>query len=69
LLLNAYVTRGPEMCMGAMGRFAAVAWPVYLLLGLGLQRLPAPLAAALLAISGFFMGTYAALYAAWCVLY
>src|SRR5581483_5715936 len=64
LLLIPYVTRSHEMCMGAMGRFAAAAWPLYLVLGHQLRRLPPELAAALLALSGFFLASYAALFAA-----
>lgn len=64
LLLVPYVLRGHEMCMGSMGRFAAVAFPVYIVLGQILVRLPAGFVAALLALSGFFLGAYAALFAA-----
>jgi hypothetical protein len=48
-----------------MGRFTAVVVPMYLVLGRLLARLPAPLAAALLCLSGFFLAAYAALFAAW----
>jgi hypothetical protein len=65
LLLIPYVTRSHEMCMGSMGRFAAVAFPAYLVLGHILARMPGPAAALVLAISGFWMGIYAALFAAW----
>jgi len=65
LLLIPYVTKGHEMCMAGMGRFTAVVFPIYLVLGQLLSRIPAPLAAALLAISAFFLGTYAALFASW----
>jgi hypothetical protein len=65
LLLIPYVTRSHEMCMGAMGRFAAVAVPVYLVLGQLLARLPAVVSALLASLSGFLMGVYAALFAAW----
>ena len=60
-----YVTRGYEMCMASTGRFAAVVFPVYLVLGHLLLRMPAPLAAALLAGSGLMLGAYAAMFASW----
>jgi len=65
LLLIPYGTRSHEMCMGAMGRFAAAVIPMYLVLGQILARLPAPVAALLAGLSGFFLGVYAALFAAW----
>lgn len=65
LLLIPYLLRGYEMCMEGMGRFTAVVFPVYLVLGHLLARLPAPVAAALLAVSSFLLGAYAALFAAW----
>ncbi|HEV3258760.1 MAG TPA: mannosyltransferase family protein [Gemmataceae bacterium] len=63
-LLIPYVTKGYEMCMGGMGRYAAVAFPIYLVLGQLLGCMPAPVAAGVLAVSGFLMGAYAALFAA-----
>ncbi len=65
LLLLPYVLRSHEMCMAGMGRFTAVVLPIYLVLGQLLARFPAPLAAALLALSGFFLGIYSALFTAW----
>ncbi len=47
-----------------MGRFAAVVFPQYLVLGQIMSRMPAPIAAMILAISGFFLGCYAAFFAA-----
>ncbi|MGH7138931.1 MAG: hypothetical protein ACREHD_24565, partial [Pirellulales bacterium] len=64
LLLIPYVTRPCEMDMGSMGRFVAAVLPVYLVLGQLLVRVPGPLRAALLTLSGFFLATYTALYAA-----
>jgi hypothetical protein len=52
------------MDMGSIGRFVSVVFPVYLVLGELLLRLPRPLRAAFLGISGFFLTTYTALYAA-----
>ena len=63
LLLIPYVTRSHEMCMASMGRFAAAAFPLYLVLGQSLYRLPRGLAAGLLSVSGFFLAIYAALFA------
>jgi hypothetical protein len=40
-------------------------FPVYLVLGQLLQRCPAPLAAALLAISAVFLAVYSALFVSW----
>jgi hypothetical protein len=65
LLLVPYLLRSHEMCMAGMGRFTAVVFPLYLVMGQLLARLPVSVAAALLAISGFFLGAYAALFAAW----
>jgi Gpi18-like mannosyltransferase len=64
LLVIPYATRGYEMGMQSAGRFAAVVLPVYLVLGKGFSRLPAPVAAAVLSLCGFFLAAYAALYAA-----
>ena len=64
LLLIPYVTRAYEMQMGSMGRFVAVVFPIYLVLGQLLVRLPGPVRAALLSLSGLFLATYTALYAA-----
>ncbi|MGH8160772.1 MAG: hypothetical protein ACRESR_01210 [Gammaproteobacteria bacterium] len=64
LLLIPYVTRAYEMNMGSMGRFTAVVFPMYLVLGRLLVAVPAPLRAALLALSGVFLWICTALYAA-----
>lgn len=64
LLLIPYVTRAYEMGMGSMGRFVAVAFPIYLVLGQILVRLPGALRTALLALAGFFLAASTALYAA-----
>jgi hypothetical protein len=65
LLLIPYVLRAQEMGMAGMGRFAAVVFPVYIVMGRLLAKMPPTVAAALLAICGFFLGAYAALFAAW----
>ena len=64
LLAIPYATRAYEMCMASQGRFAAVAFPAYIVAGRLLARLPAGVAIALLAFSGAMMGLYAALFAA-----
>jgi hypothetical protein len=63
LLLIPYVTRSHEMCMASMGRFAAIVFPCYLVLGQCLYRVGVGLAAALLSVSGFFLAIYSALFA------
>ena len=64
LLLIPYFTRAYEMRMLSQGRFAAVVFPVYVVLGHLLSKLPLAVAGALLAVSGLMMGLYAALFAA-----
>lgn len=64
LLLIPYVTRAYEMGFGSMGRFAAVVFPLYLVLGHLLARIPLAASCVLLAFSGLFLTTYMALYAA-----
>ncbi|HZZ73790.1 MAG TPA: hypothetical protein VFE24_16175 [Pirellulales bacterium] len=62
LLAIPYVTRGFEMCMASQGRFAAVVFPLYLLLGRGLARLPRAVAGLVfLAMAGWLVA-YAALF-------
>lgn len=65
LLLIPYVTRGYESCMASNARYAAGIFPVYLSLGHLLGRLPGHLSSLLLALSGFLLGAYSALFAAW----
>lgn len=60
-----YCLQASRMGMTGQARFAAVVFPVYLVLGQLLQRMPAPLAAALLAISGLFLAVYSAMFASW----
>jgi hypothetical protein len=64
LLFVTYVSRGYDMCMLSSGRFVAVVFPIYLVLGQLLCRCPPPLAAAVLAVSAVFLTIYAALFAA-----
>jgi len=64
LLFIGYVGRGYEMCMLSSGRFVAVVFPIYLVLGQLLVRCPPPLACAFLALSSVFLTIYSALFAA-----
>jgi len=64
LLAIPYFTRAYEMRMLSQARFAAVVFPVYIVLGHLLARLPLVVAGALLALSGLMMGIYSALFAA-----
>ncbi len=65
VLLIPYLAKSHEWCMGSHARYAIVAFPVYLVLGRLLAALPPPYAAALLSLSGFLLGIYAALFAGW----
>jgi hypothetical protein len=64
LIAVSYGGRSHEMCMASMGRFMAVVFPVYLVLGKLFSRWPPPLVAAFLTASGAFVLLYAALFAA-----
>ncbi|MEX2119602.1 MAG: hypothetical protein WD847_08405 [Pirellulales bacterium] len=61
LLLIPYATLGYSISMAGMGRYAAAAVPVYLVLGRLLSRTPSAMAGVLLAVAGFLLGAYAAL--------
>lgn len=65
LLLMPYVLKSYDNGMVNFGRFSAVVLPVYLVLGQLLLRMHGPLRAAVLAISGFFLGVFSALFAAY----
>jgi hypothetical protein len=62
LLIIPYLTRAHEMNMASSARFAAVVFPLYLVVGNGLARLPPIVSGALLAISAFFLGAFSALF-------
>jgi hypothetical protein len=64
LLLISYVTKGFEWGLTSHGRFAAVVFPVYIVMGHLLARLPPPVPISLLALSAFLLGAYTALFAA-----
>ena len=63
LLLIPYIN-SYETYMTSMGRYVAVIFPLYLVLGQMLARLRGPLAALLLCVSAGFLTLYAALFAA-----
>lgn len=65
LLLIPYFTKGYDMSMAGTARFVSAIFPLYLVLGNILARLPSALAAGILALSSFFLGLYSALFAAW----
>ena len=65
LLLIPYVSHSYGAIMMGHGRYAAVVFPAYLVLGRLLQSVPTPLAAALSGISSFFLGAYSAMFSAW----
>ncbi|MBI1902784.1 MAG: hypothetical protein HYS13_16930 [Planctomycetia bacterium] len=64
MLLIPYLTKSYDNAMAGFGRFAAVVVPVYPVMGWLLMRMPAALRCGLLAISGFLLGAYSALFAA-----
>lgn len=64
-LLIPYLSKSYEFCMGCQARYALVAFPAYVVLGRLLAALPPSYAGAILALFGFLLGTYAALFAGW----
>jgi hypothetical protein len=62
LLLIPYVTLGTEVRMNSQARYAAAVFPIYIVLGKMLCRMPVGISAAILATSAFFLGAYAALF-------
>jgi hypothetical protein len=65
LLVIPYALQAARTGMSSQARYAAVVFPVYLVLGQLLHRMPGPLAAALLAISGLFLAIYSAMFVSW----
>jgi hypothetical protein len=57
-----YATHSYELLMLSSGRYAAVALPVYMVLGRLVSRLPRAVTATLLGFCAFFLGVYAALF-------
>ena len=68
LILIPYAGKGFEMCMASQGRFVSVAFPIYLVLGNILCRLPRPVAIATLTVFGGYLAIYSAMLAAGYVL-
>jgi len=68
LILIPYVAKGFEMCMASQGRFVAAAFPIYIVLGNILSRLPRLCATAILALFGVYLAVYSAMLAAGFVL-
>jgi hypothetical protein len=64
LLLIPYLTRSYEMAMAGHGRFAAVAFPIYIVLGELLARSPKWLALGVLGVFAFYKVMYTALFVA-----
>lgn len=64
-LLIPYSTSGYETFMRSMGRYSSAALPVYLTLAHLMCLAPQPLVSALAATSGFLLGVYTAMFAAW----
>lgn len=65
LLLIPYVTQGDRMCMASQARFASVVFPMYIVLGQILSRLPGPVVAVLAALSAVMLALYTALFVNW----
>ncbi|MGO9110251.1 MAG: mannosyltransferase family protein [Thermoguttaceae bacterium] len=68
LLFVCYAGRGFEMCMASQGRFVAAVFPMYLVLGNILDRVPRPCANAIFALLGTYLAIYSAMLAAGYVL-
>ena len=64
LLLIPYVTKGYENSMFSMARFSAAALPCYLIWGRLATILPQPARIAYVAWGGYFLGVFAAMFAA-----
>lgn len=64
LLMIPYCTRSYEMGMAGHGRFVAVVFPIYLVLGGLLARSPLVARIVILALFAFYLGGYSALFAA-----
>ncbi|HEX5442382.1 MAG TPA: mannosyltransferase family protein, partial [Pirellulales bacterium] len=65
LLAIPYVTQSDRMCMASQARFAAVVFPMYLVLGRLLESIPPPLVGAICGVSGLMLGLYSALFVSW----
>jgi hypothetical protein len=65
LLAIPYAGRAFELYMAGFARFAIPIFPMYLVLGHWLARLPRPVAWGLIGCSAVIMAVYAARFAAW----
>jgi hypothetical protein len=68
LILIPYAAKGFEMCMASQARFVAAAFPIYIVLGHILSRLPRQWALSVLIVLGTYLALYAAMLAAGYVL-
>ncbi len=59
-----YISNGYENCMQSQARYASVAFPIYLVMGQILVRMPRPFAFGILAASSVLLCVYAAMFAA-----
>lgn len=64
LLLIPYVTRSHEMCFCSFGRFSAVVFPVYFVMGQLLWRIPMWARTCVLVFCGCYLAVYSALFGA-----
>ena len=64
LILIPYITRSYEMCMLSQGRFMAVVFPIYLVMGHILGRIPGPYAAMVIGLFVFYLAVYTIHFAA-----
>ena len=65
LLAIPYFSRSYVFCMGSQGRYAAAAFPLFIVWGQLLRRLPLPIGLSILGIWGFLLAMYAAFFASW----
>ncbi|MGH7134650.1 MAG: mannosyltransferase family protein [Pirellulales bacterium] len=65
LLLIPYVTQADRMCMASMARFASEAFPVYIVVGSLITRLPGPIVGMLAALSAAMLAIYTAMFVNW----
>lgn len=65
LLLIPYVTQADRMCMASMARFASVVFPVYIVVGHVVMRLPGPVVGCLAALSATMLAIYTAMFVNW----
>ena len=64
-----YVLHAYRACMTAEARYASVVFPVYIVLGHGIAKLPVWLSVCLVSVSVFFLAAYTSLFVAWYYFY